>query len=678
DDSCLRAQFFDASDTDPPNNWSIVIPNDPVLGLVELSFVDAGTRKPGEATAWRHRRDDLGQNWTTLVLCRLKTQTLILPCAAAPRIFDYGLDVTWIEGATEQHASKWRLKLPSNGTHASFDRIHSANATLFKLTTKPHDATSPPPIDATEPLPPVPEPDPLRVVYAGAAVLRCRILPSSDPLSVSSLAAADCEDPLLLRENVSAAHAWCEADLIPHIEETHMGLVSDAVAAWTWSRTCAPLGSTFRTNWTTLFEPNDLADLGEAQTAYANATTDAARAAALADAEAVFGRAASRHVALSVPERGMPVATNGTVVNATLPVVANSLPQPARSATSAVWTGTHAYVFGGQSFVGSAGEQIVRYDPAANQVSLMAATLPSARYGTAAVWTGTHAYVFGGFASFSPGTTIPSNEIVRFDPVAGTAVRVGLLPAALAGASAIWDPRDLPLTGCPGGCAYVFGGDNGNFLAHIFRYNPLTGAATSVGPLPSPRAYTSAVFDGQYAYVFGGTGYVPLPGGGWQSPNIVQLDQIVRYDPHTNETIILPSHLPQGLGWTSAVWDGASAYVFGGHGAGVRAEVSRFDPVTGTVTDSELPLPAPRRETSAVFAAPFAFIFGGRSATTVHGDIVRYTTPVRTGVIRNEIYPNASNFSIIDLAPGAVPPANLRLEAVQILDDDAGLLRTSE
>ncbi|MGQ0537187.1 MAG: right-handed parallel beta-helix repeat-containing protein, partial [Methanobacteriota archaeon] len=38
DDSCLRAQFFDASDTDPPNNWSIVIPNDPVLGLVELSF----------------------------------------------------------------------------------------------------------------------------------------------------------------------------------------------------------------------------------------------------------------------------------------------------------------------------------------------------------------------------------------------------------------------------------------------------------------------------------------------------------------------------------------------------------------------------------------------------------------------------------------------------------------
>jgi hypothetical protein len=71
-------------------------------------------------------------------------------------------------------------------------------------------------------------------------------------------------------------------------------------------------------------------------------------------------------------------------------------------------------------------DEILRYDPAKDQVTLMAARLPTERYGASAVWAGPDAYVFGGWSGLHQG---PQREIVRYDPTPGP-------PIALAS----WDP----------------------------------------------------------------------------------------------------------------------------------------------------------------------------------------------------------------------------------------------
>jgi hypothetical protein len=80
--------------------------------------------------------------------------------------------------------------------------------------------------------------------------------------------------------------------------------------------------------------------------------------------------------------------------------------------TSAVWTGTYAYVFGGDvNTVPTATNMIARYDPVNDVCSIENQVLPTARDTTSAVWTGTEALIFGG----SQGSTF-YNQIVEFTP----------------------------------------------------------------------------------------------------------------------------------------------------------------------------------------------------------------------------------------------------------------------
>lgn len=188
---------------------------------------------------------------------------------------------------------------------------------------------------------------------------------------------------------------------------------------------------------------------------------------------------------------------------------------------------------------------------------------------------------------------------------AGTADTADALPTALPssrmGTSAVW----------AGDFAYVFGGNHepGNVrLNEILRFDPITGESIVVGTLPTPTYYTEAVWTGQRAYVIGGS-----------VPGFVTLDTIVEFDP-TAGTASVVAHLPGGRYGTSAVWTGEYVYVFGGWTGGVSCcnldQIVRFDPATKEVIplDPTVPgqkLPSPRHGMAAVWIGEHAYIFGG-------------------------------------------------------------------
>lgn len=155
------------------------------------------------------------------------------------------------------------------------------------------------------------------------------------------------------------------------------------------------------------------------------------------------------------------------------------------------------------------------------------------------------------------GESIPSSfsdEIVKFIPVTPVAILQTKLPHVRAGSSAVWDGKD----------AYIFGGwyvdetNRAQYLDDIVRFNPdANEVVTMKARLPMGRAFTTAVRDGQYAYIFGGQSeYVNGTG--------VDLDEILRYDPSTDTIEVLQVKLPFGTEAAMAVWIGSDAYIFGG------------------------------------------------------------------------------------------------------------------
>ncbi|MBI4728403.1 MAG: fibronectin type III domain-containing protein [Acidobacteria bacterium] len=287
----------------------------------------------------------------------------------------------------------------------------------------------------------------------------------------------------------------------------------------------------------------------------------------------------------------------------TVEVMPDTLPS-GRSWTGAIWDGSNAYIFGGEG--GSLLDEVVRYTPSTHTVTLIA-TLPSARSGASAIFDGANAYIFGGWTGSSS-----LNEILRYDFATHTVANMNaVLPSARSYPSAIWDRSNV----------YLFGGRNGDLrLDEIVRYSPTTGRTTTMGArLPSGRAATSAIFDGGDAYIFGGY------------DGAAHLNQIVRYTPATDTVHVMNATLPAGLSATSAIWDGDNAYIFGGSyiiqpewGTFYSDLIVRYTPATDTVTTMAARLPWGRGYTSAIWDGANAYIFGGYDGSNRLNQIVRY------------------------------------------------------
>lgn len=265
-------------------------------------------------------------------------------------------------------------------------------------------------------------------------------------------------------------------------------------------------------------------------------------------------------------------ADSATVVN-TAPFTSG------RSHTSAVWTGAYGYIFGGNS----GGTDIVRYDAVTNTTTLMGASFPTSVSRTGAVWIGSSAYIFGG------------STIYRYNPSADLlTVMAATLPHAVFSPGAAAD----------GTYAYLLGGGH----RRIQRYDPATDSVIVMSAqLPfyvwDPNAGYSqlpAIFDGTHIYTFAGRR------GSWYT------NQIVKFDP-VADTASVALELPWIRWGQSAIWDGRYAFLFGGGDEYGRAisQIARYDPVANVYTIMSSSLSSARANSSAVWTSGHALIFGG-------------------------------------------------------------------
>lgn len=203
---------------------------------------------------------------------------------------------------------------------------------------------------------------------------------------------------------------------------------------------------------------------------------------------------------------------------------------------------------------------------------------------------------------------VPSTNAVTVYPDA--------FPTGLEGMSAISTPN---------GRSYTFGGETSSGPTKAVYRIGSGGTVVPQGSLPTAREHTSAVYDGEYAYIY----------GGWPPAST---QGIVSHFPGLfTSTVIEP--LPTPLHDSSAVWNGSVGYVFGGHTdineSNKTAAIVEHNPKAAIARTSVASLPSPRAYTSAASDdGRNAYIFGGVIRDQYGGqiptnEIVGFEPPIR-------------------------------------------------
>jgi hypothetical protein len=222
--------------------------------------------------------------------------------------------------------------------------------------------------------------------------------------------------------------------------------------------------------------------------------------------------------------------------------------------------------------------------------------LPAPISGEAVVAEGNDLLIVGGLDEADTST----DEVTRFDPVSGAARSVGALSQPL---------HDIAATKAAGG-VLVFGGGSATTTAEVQRLVPGESGET-VGELPLPRSDLSAVTIGSVAYVLGGydgertVGAVLRTGDGTTLKTAGRLRVPVRY--------------------TALVAVGSVIYAFGGEetSGADTAVVQRFDTATGRASIVGH-LPGTLAHASAVVLAGRIYILGGRVDGRTSDQILRF------------------------------------------------------
>jgi N-acetylneuraminic acid mutarotase len=170
-----------------------------------------------------------------------------------------------------------------------------------------------------------------------------------------------------------------------------------------------------------------------------------------------------------------------------------------RTSHTAVWTGTQMVVWGGctdscLTNLNTGG----RYNPSTN--SWLATTTtgaPSARSAHTAVWTGSRMIIWGGCTQ-GQGCLPPFNTGGRYNPSSDSwaATTIVGAPAGRFAHTAVWTGTEM----------IVWGGYNGADVNTGGRYNPSTNSwvATATTGAPSARSGHTAVWTGTRMIIWGG------------------------------------------------------------------------------------------------------------------------------------------------------------------------------
>lgn len=226
-----------------------------------------------------------------------------------------------------------------------------------------------------------------------------------------------------------------------------------------------------------------------------------------------------------------------TVVSWEMAAHSTKLPQ-AVYRSSLAWTGEKAYIFTGRVQEGMV-ETIYEFDPSTGDIIEKRAKMTRPRIMSTAAWLSPYAYIFGG-----QDMTGIQDEIMRYDPVKDMVeVLPYRMPTPRMGASAI----------TVGEFIYVIGGRNlTEHISEVIRFDPKTGDIERLPDMPATGGGRAGVTDGDMIYLFGGCG---------SSEN----ETVFELDPNSGRSELLDTHLAYGYYWTTGVWTGETALIFGGN-----------------------------------------------------------------------------------------------------------------
>lgn len=213
------------------------------------------------------------------------------------------------------------------------------------------------------------------------------------------------------------------------------------------------------------------------------------------------------------------------------------LPQTIYRASLA-WTGEKAYLFTGRVQEGHV-RTIYEFDPASGDIVERKAQISRGREMSTAAWLAPYAYIFGGMNSSGM-----LDEIVRYDPARDVAeVLPYHMPTPRMGASAV----------AVGDHIYIIGGRNlTEHMAEVLRFDPRTGGIDRMQDMPVNGGGRSALTDGERIYLFGGC-------GSCENETVFELES------NSGRSRLLDTHTDIGYYWSTGVWTGGTALVFGGN-----------------------------------------------------------------------------------------------------------------
>ena len=326
----------------------------------------------------------------------------------------------------------------------------------------------------------------------------------------------------------------------------------------------------------------------------------------------------------------------------------------ARSAHTAIWTGTEMIVWGG-AFGNFAGYLNTggRYNPSTNTWATISTTnAPTARSAQTAVWTGSEMIVWGGFDFYN---SIYFNTGGRYNPSTNTwtAASTTNAPSGRYLHTAVWTGKEMIVWG---------GEDTIGSLNTGGRYNPSTNswAATSMTNAPARREEHTAVWTGNEMIVWGGLGdttgqlnsgarYNPAINS-WTATSITNAphvrfrhaaiwtgtEMIVwggrqdtgissteftgtggKYNPTTNTWTTTNGNAPSARDSHSAAWTGAEMIIWGGYDGGYAASGytntgARYNPATDSWTPtSTINAPSGRDYHTTVWTGTEVIVWGG-------------------------------------------------------------------
>jgi N-acetylneuraminic acid mutarotase len=286
----------------------------------------------------------------------------------------------------------------------------------------------------------------------------------------------------------------------------------------------------------------------------------------------------------------------------------------ARSAHTAVWTGSHMVIWGGEGYPGALHNTGGRYDPGTDSWTPTSTDgAPMARVAHAAIWTGSEMLVWGGYgyvgAREGGPVSYELNSGARYDPSLDRWVPMSTVqaPAGRTFFTAIWTGHLMVVWG---GYAGVTATKTGG------RYDPATDtwASTSLTGAPSARLSHTAVWTGHVMVTWGGSFFFlgpPANTGG-------------RYDPLSDSwTPTSVSNGPTARVEHTAVWTGNVMVVWGGNRSSNNVEQlidtgARYDPaIDNWAPTSQTNAPSPRRSHTAVWNGSQMIVWGGDADQSV-------------------------------------------------------------